>query len=60
MAQLSQATRRLVPFCSVEDLDMKTTRIVAWQPISLTRLGGVSQLHLPSGRSLELKSGDGL
>ncbi|MHC2243458.1 hypothetical protein ACVJH7_002765 [Bradyrhizobium elkanii] len=38
---------------------MKTTRIVAWQPISLTRLGGVSQLHLPYGRSLELKSGDG-
>lgn len=38
---------------------MKATCVIAWQSISLAHLGGSPRLRLPSGRSLELKSGDG-
>lgn len=38
---------------------MKATCVIAWQSISPTHLGGSPWLRLPSGRPLELKSGDG-
>jgi len=43
----------------MEELDMKATCLCVWQSASLGPVGGLSRLHLPSGRSLGLKNGNG-
>ncbi len=38
---------------------MKTTCLCVWLSASLSPVGGLSRLLLPSGRSLGLKNGNG-